>query len=80
MLNTFENHPIDSFCASSVDYEMLENEEQENKTHLKQLFSTKPVDVTVKTRWYLMTNLDIRDGKFINNHRLIDSLIFIIRL
>ncbi len=67
ILNTFENHPIDTFCASSNNYQMLENQQQENKTHLKQLFSSERIDPSIKTRWHSLTNLHIRDGEFINN-------------
>jgi acyl-coenzyme A synthetase/AMP-(fatty) acid ligase len=63
MLNTFDNHPIDTFCASPIDYEMLDRQQQ-NNTHLKQLFSTKPVDPLIKARWYSLTNLHIHDGSF----------------
>ncbi len=65
MFNTFEKHPIDTLCASSPNYQMLENQQQENKTHLTQLFSTEPLDLITKKRWHSMTNLQIRDGKFI---------------
>jgi acyl-coenzyme A synthetase/AMP-(fatty) acid ligase len=65
MFNIFEQHPIDTFCASSTDYQMLENQQQEKKTQLTQLFSTESVDLITKQRWHSMTNLQIHDGKSI---------------
>jgi len=67
MFNIFENYPIDTFCASSINYQMLENQQKENKTHLKQLFSNELIDPTIKKRWHSLTNLHIHDGEFINN-------------
>jgi len=62
MLNTLENYPIDTFCASPANYQMFENrQQQENKTHLKQLFSTESIDPTIKAEWHSLTNLHIRD-------------------
>ncbi len=71
MFNTFENHPIDTFCASSTNYQMLENQQKENKTHLKQLFSIESIDFKTKTRWHSLTNLHIRDSEFIHNFLLL---------
>jgi acyl-coenzyme A synthetase/AMP-(fatty) acid ligase len=63
IFQTLENYPIDTFCASSNDYEMLDKQQQQNNTHLKQLFSTEPIiDPMVKFRWYALTNLHIQDG------------------
>lgn len=67
MLKTFQDYPIDTFCASPEDYEMLDNEKSENKTHLKQLICTKSIDPISKKRWYSLTKVDIRDGEFISN-------------
>ena len=66
MLKTFEKHPIDTFCASSTNYQMLTNHSEETQTHLTQLFSTEPVDPATKTRWHSMTNLHIQDGRLMN--------------
>jgi len=67
MLKTFENDPIDTFCGSHNDYQMLDEEqqqqEQQNNTHLQQLLSTEPIiDPMVKFRWYSLTNLHIQDS------------------
>jgi hypothetical protein len=62
ILKTLENHPIDSYCASAADYQILEN-----RIHLKQLFSTELIDPTIKDHLYSLTNLHIRDGKLIHN-------------
>ncbi len=69
MLHILENYPIDTFCASLIDYQMLENQQQQqkNKTHLKQLLSSKSIDPITKSQWRSLTNLEIRDGEFINN-------------
>jgi acyl-coenzyme A synthetase/AMP-(fatty) acid ligase len=65
MFNIFEQHPIDTFCASSTNYQLLGNQQQEKKTQLTQLFSTESVDLITKQRWHSMTNLQIHDGKSI---------------
>ena len=68
MLHILENYPIDTLCASSMDYQMLENQQQQNnKTHLKQLLSSKSIDSITKSQWRSLTNLEIRDGEFISN-------------
>jgi acyl-coenzyme A synthetase/AMP-(fatty) acid ligase len=62
IFQTFENNPIDTFCASKTDYQMLDKQ-QPNNTHLEQLLSTEPInDPTIKSRWYSTTNLHIRDS------------------
>jgi len=63
-LKTFENYPIDTFCASQSDYQMLDKPQQlQTNVHLKQLLSTEPIiDPMVKSRWYSLTNLHIQDG------------------
>ena len=67
LFHTFQNHPIDTFCGSAANYQIFDNQQQENKTQLKQLLSTEPIDPIVKARWYSLTNLHIRDSTFINN-------------
>ncbi len=67
LFNTFENHSIDAICGSAANYEISDNHQQENKTQLKQLFSTEPIHPIIKARWHSLTDLHIRDGKFINN-------------
>ncbi|CAF1048166.1 unnamed protein product [Adineta steineri] len=61
MFNTLEKHPIDAFCGSIRDYEMLNNQEQGSQTQLKQLLSIAPIDPEIKARWNALTNLHIRD-------------------
>ncbi len=59
---TFENYPIDTFCASENNYQML-NQQQQNNTHLQQLFSTESIiDPIIKFRWYQLTNIHIQDS------------------
>lgn len=68
MIETFEKYPIDTFCASENDYQILnkhplQQQQQQNNTHLQQLFSIEPIiDPMVKFRWHSLTNLHIQDG------------------
>jgi hypothetical protein len=68
IFRTFEQYPIDTFCASQNDYEMLDQQEQrKNNTQLQQLLSTEPiVDAMIKFRWYSLTNLHIQDSESSN--------------
>jgi acyl-coenzyme A synthetase/AMP-(fatty) acid ligase len=52
IFRTFEQYPIDTFCASQNDYEMLDQQEQrKNNTQLQQLLSTEPIiDAMIKFR------------------------------
>jgi hypothetical protein len=44
IFQTFSKYPIDTFCASQHDYQMLDQQEQrKNNTHLQHLFSTEPI-------------------------------------
>jgi len=64
IFKTLENNPIDTFCASENDYQMLDKQQHQNNTYLEQLLSTEPInDPTIKSRWYSLTNLHIRDSK-----------------
>ncbi len=65
MFNLFEQYPIDTFCASSTNYQALENQPEKKKSQLTQLFSTESLDSITKQRWHSLTNLQIRDGRFI---------------
>lgn len=65
MFRTFEEYPIDAFCASMNNYQTFDNEKQENKTQLEQLFSFEPINPNIKALWYAVTNLDIHDGMLI---------------
>jgi acyl-coenzyme A synthetase/AMP-(fatty) acid ligase len=64
IFQTFAKYPIDTFCASQNDYQMLDQQEQrKNNTHLQHLFSTEPIiDAMIKFRWYSSTNLHIQDS------------------
>jgi acyl-coenzyme A synthetase/AMP-(fatty) acid ligase len=65
MVETFENYPIDTFCASPNNYQMLDKHQsqQQNNTYLQQLLSTEPIiDSMIKFRWYSLTNLHIQDS------------------
>lgn len=62
ILKTLEEYPIDTFCASSTEYQMIDNQKYDNKTHLKQLISAEPIDSTTINRWFSLTKLTIRDG------------------
>lgn len=69
LLNTLESHPIEALCTTSTNYQMIENQQQEkkeNETQLQQLFSFEPNNPNVKYLWHSLTNLDIQDGKFLN--------------
>ncbi|CAF2438222.1 unnamed protein product [Rotaria sp. Silwood2] len=64
MVQTFENYPIDAFCATLANYQMLENEHEQQReitTNLQQLFSTESITSKIKSRWHSLTNLYIRD-------------------
>ncbi len=52
IFRTFEQYPIDTFCASQNDYQMLDQQEQrKNNTQLQQLLSTEPIiDAMIKFR------------------------------
>ncbi|CAF2074596.1 unnamed protein product [Rotaria magnacalcarata] len=63
MFDTLKNYPIDAFCAPQVNYRMLEDEQQqeEHKTQLQQLFSFEPISADLKAQWLSLTNLTIHD-------------------
>ncbi|CAF0904350.1 unnamed protein product [Rotaria sp. Silwood1] len=64
MIQTFENYPIDAFCSTLTNYQMLDNEheqQREIKTNLQQLFSSESINSKIKSRWHSLTNLNIRD-------------------
>ncbi|CAF1082582.1 unnamed protein product [Adineta steineri] len=63
IFKTFENYPIDTFCASQSNYQLLDKQQQfQNNIQLKQLFSVEPIiDPIIKTRWHSLTNLHIQD-------------------
>jgi hypothetical protein len=51
IFQTFAKCLIDTFCASKNDYQMLDQQEQRNNTHLQHLFSTEPIiDAMIKFR------------------------------
>lgn len=62
LFDTFEHHPIDAFYGTVADYEKSDNQQKENKTQLKQLFSSESIDPETKARWHSLTNLRIHDG------------------
>ncbi len=65
IFQTFSKYPIDTFCASQHDYQMLDQQEQrKNNTYILQhLFSTEPmIDAMIKFRWYSSANLHIQDS------------------
>ncbi len=44
IFNIFEKYPIDTFCASKNDYQMLDQQPQQpSNIHLQQLLSTEPI-------------------------------------
>ncbi|UJR26879.1 hypothetical protein I4U23_008190 [Adineta vaga] len=63
LLDTFKHHPIDALCASTADYELLNNNQQQRRipTHLEQLFSMDSIDATTKAQWHSLTNLHLQD-------------------
>lgn len=73
MLNTFAQYPIDTFCSSSANYQLLTNEQAEKPTHLTQLLSTEPIDPQCKSQWHSLTNLCIRDSQLIKQFLLNNS-------
>jgi hypothetical protein len=65
MLKTFETFPIDTFCASQNEYQLLDQEQPSKKIHLEQLLSIERIeDPGVKARWQALTGLEIQDGQF----------------
>ena len=63
LLDTLEENPIDTFCGSSSNYQLLDQSpQQQHHTHLKQLFATQSIDPKVKARWHSLTQLKIHDG------------------
>lgn len=62
LLETLEKHPIDTFCSSSTNYQLLTHEQPKKSTQLTQLLSTEHVDLQCLERWHSLTNLHIRDS------------------
>ncbi|CAF3336262.1 unnamed protein product [Rotaria socialis] len=63
MFDTLKNYPIDAFCAPQANYRMLEDEQQqeEHKNQLQQLFSFEPISADLKAQWLSLTNLSVHD-------------------
>lgn len=74
VLKTFESFPIDTFCASQKEYQLLDQEQPSKKIHLEQLLSTEQIeDPGVKARWRALTGLEIQDGQFNSSHHRLPS-------
>lgn len=65
LIDTFEQHPIDTFCSSPANYQLLTNEQAKKPTHLTQLLSTEPINPQCKSQWHSLTDLYVRDGQLI---------------
>lgn len=60
---TLENFPIDTFCGSKNDFQLLNDNEDSMKNQLTQLIATERIDDEfLRGKWRSSTNLEINDS------------------
>lgn len=63
IMKTLKDFPIDTFCASKQDYQMVSDQDGSVPNQLEQLLATEPIhDSDITDHWRGITDLEINDG------------------